>query len=284
MSAAQTIPDPAPAPAVRGIAPKAASLPPASPARRFLRSVVAPLLGEMETCYGRSPGGYLWAVLEPLGGILLLSVGFSLVIHRPPLGSSFLLFYATGYMVFQLYQTVSTAVARSISFSRALLSYPAVSWFDAVVARLVLNSITGLVVTFTTISTILFVPGDPVSVRPVPLVEAMVLAIALGAGVGLVNCFLIGMLPVWALVWSILTRPLFIASGVILLYEKLSDTTQSILWWNPLIHIIGIMRTAFYPTYQPEDLARPYVIGVSLVLSLAGLFLLRRWNRQILDR
>ena len=49
--------------------------------RRFKmgRTVMALMLREMSTTYGRSPGGYLWAVLEPLGGIammtLILAVG-----------------------------------------------------------------------------------------------------------------------------------------------------------------------------------------------------------------
>lgn len=276
MNAEETIPQP---PAARQ-----ASLPPPGPVVRMMRSVTALLLREMATTYGRSPGGYLWAILEPLGGILLLSIGFSLVIHRPPLGSSFLLFYATGFMPFTLYQSVSTSVARSISFSRSLLSYPAVSWFDAVVARLILNSVTSLVVTFITITAILLISGEHVSINYAAIVEALFLAILLGAGVGMMNCFLIGMFPVWALIWSILTKPLFIASGVILLYENLSSTAQSILWYNPLIHIISLMRTAFYPTYQPQDLATTYVIGVSLALFAAGLFLMRHWNRQILQR
>ncbi len=276
MSAVQTIP-PSPEP-------RAPNLPVAAPIIRVARSVSALLLREMTTRYGRSPGGYLWAILEPLGGILLLSIGFSLIIHHPPLGSSFILFYATGFMPFTLYQTVSLAVSRSISFSKSLLSLPAVSWFDAIVARLLLNSLTGMVVTFITILVILIVSGEHIVFDPIPLVIAMILAILFGFGIGLVNCFLVGMFPVWALVWSILTRPLFIASGVILLYENLNDMAQRILWWNPLIHIIAIMRTAFYPTYKPEDLAIPYVVGVSLVLIAIGLVLMRHWHRQILSQ
>lgn len=251
---------------------------------RMTRSVYALFLREMATTYGRSPGGYVWAVLEPLGGILLLAIGFSLVIHRPPLGESFLLFYATGLLPFMLYQSVSTSVARSISFSKSLLSYPTVGWFDAIVARLLLNSITGLVVTFITISVILAIVVDKVSIDLVPVVTALGLAIVLGAGVGVMNCFLIGMFPVWALVWSILTRPLFIASGVILLYENLSETARSILWYNPLIHITSIMRTGFYPTYQPQDLQVSYVVFVSLILLAAGLFFMRHWSQRILQR
>ncbi|WP_311200115.1 hypothetical protein [Phaeobacter inhibens] len=54
-----------------------------------LRTVAALVLREMSTRYGRTPGGYLWGILEPLAAILFLSLGFSLVIRTPSLGTSF---------------------------------------------------------------------------------------------------------------------------------------------------------------------------------------------------
>lgn len=263
---------------------QAVRLPPAPAFVRVFRSVSALLLREMVTRYGRSPGGYLWALLEPIGGIILLSIGFSLVIHHPPLGNSFLLFYATGFLPFTLYQTVSVTVARSIEFSRSLMSYPVVSWIDAVIARLILNALTGLLITFITTVGIIAITHENVVLRPLALIEALGLAILLGFGIGLVNCFLMGMFPVWAMVWSIITKPLFIASGIILLYEHLSDSVRQILWYNPLIHIISMMRRALYPTYYPEDLAVGYTLFVSLSLIAMGLFLMRYWHRHILSR
>ena len=47
------------------------------------RIVMALMLREMATTYGRSAGGYLWAILEPILGIALLSVIFSLALARP---------------------------------------------------------------------------------------------------------------------------------------------------------------------------------------------------------
>ncbi|MFT7592933.1 MAG: capsular polysaccharide transport system permease protein, partial [Paracoccaceae bacterium] len=79
---------------------------------------MALILREMSTRYGRTPGGYIWSILEPLAAILVLSVGFSLVMRTPSLGTSFLLFYATGYLPFNLYQTVSGTVSKSILFSK----------------------------------------------------------------------------------------------------------------------------------------------------------------------
>ncbi|MCX7288621.1 MAG: hypothetical protein NTW20_13985 [Rhodobacterales bacterium] len=75
---------------------------PAQGARGFRtsRSVVALMLREMSTTYGRSPGGYLWVILEPVGGIALLSLvlTFGLRVKSPGLGINFPLFYATGVL------------------------------------------------------------------------------------------------------------------------------------------------------------------------------------------
>ena len=61
---------------------------------------------EMSTKFGRSWGGYLWAIAEPLGGILLLTLAFSLALRKPPLGTNFPLFYATGIVPFFLFSNV----------------------------------------------------------------------------------------------------------------------------------------------------------------------------------
>ena len=63
---------------------------------RWLRVLFALVVREMSTRFGRSWGGYLWAIVEPVGGILLLTFIFSLALRKPPLGTNFALFYASG--------------------------------------------------------------------------------------------------------------------------------------------------------------------------------------------
>lgn len=111
---------------------------------RFLRSFSALILREMTTSYGRSPGGYVWAILEPVAGLVLLSVVFSFIVRTPALGTNFMYFFAGGLLPFALYNSVSTAVSTSIRFSKALLEYPAVNFVDALLARFVLNAMTQL--------------------------------------------------------------------------------------------------------------------------------------------
>ena len=56
------------------------------------RTILALILREMSSTHGKSPGGYLWMVLEPALGIALLSAIFSLGFRSPRLGTNFPIF------------------------------------------------------------------------------------------------------------------------------------------------------------------------------------------------
>lgn len=238
----------------------------------------------MSTRYGRTPGGYLWNVLEPMAAILFLSLGFSLLIRNPPLGSSFLLFYATGYVPFDLYMTISRTSQNAVSYSRPLLRYPAVTWLDAVLARFLLNGLTGVLTACLLLGGIM-IAIDYTTVLDMPaILEAISLALVLALGVGTLNCVLIGIFPLWEIIWNILNRPMFLASGIFFLYEDLPPGAQDILWFNPLMHITALMRTGFYPTYHPEFISHLYVTLVAMTLLALGLVLMGRFHRDILNR
>ena len=248
------------------------------------RNILALMLREMSTRYGRTPGGYIWSVLEPFAAIMFLSIGFSLLLRSPSLGTSVLLFYATGYLPLNLYNSLAQPIARSISFSRPLLRFPAVNWMDALLARFILNSLTNVLICVLLFTVILSIVESRTVLDLPPIIEAFSLAMMLGLGVGAVNCVMFGLFPVWEVIWGIVTRPLFLASGVIFIYEDLPALAQNILWYNPLIHITRLMRTGFYPTYSPTYINIIYVMLFSMIALTLGLLFTRRYNRVILHR
>lgn len=252
--------------------------------RAALRTIVALMLREMSTRYGRSPGGYIWAVVEPLAGILMLAIAFSMLMKSPPLGSSFVLFKATGMMPFMLYGALSGSVGHAVQFSRPLLQYPGVTWLDAILARFLLNALTMTLVTYLILTGILVWTGTRTVLNMGDIALSMGLAAVLGLGVGVLNCYLFMAFPVWEQAWAILNRPLFLISGVIFLYEGLPKLVQDILWWNPLIHITGLMRAGFYPMYYASFASVTFVLVVALIPLVAGLLLLRRHHLDLLNR
>ncbi len=250
---------------------------------QFFRSTGAMVMREMVTTYGRSPGGYAWAVLEPVAAISLLSVAFSLAFHAPSLGTSFVLFYATGYLPFILFSDVVNKLASALRFSRPLLAYPVVGFIDVLMARFVLNLLTHLLVFLIVIAGIILILEPSVSIDVAVVIGALGMASALALGVGCLNCFLLTAFPVWERVWQIVTRPLFLVSGILFLLEDVPAQFRDWLWFNPLFHVTGEMRRGFYANYEPAYVMPGYVYFVSLLAAVLGLFFLLRTYRDFLE-
>ncbi len=250
----------------------------------IFRSVAALILREMSTTYGRSPGGYLWAVLEPVAAIALLSFAFSMVFQAPSLGISFPLFYATGYLPYMMFHDVSSKTAQAIRFSKPLLNFNAVNLIDVLLARFALNFLTHLVVGALVIASMLVLFETRAAPDMVIVLTALTMAGVLALGVGVLNAFLFLVFPAWERVWLIVTRPLFIISGVFFLFEDVPADVRGSLWFNPLFHVTGEMRRAFYATYDASYVSPVYVYSLGTALLLLGTLLLTRHGDGMIQK
>lgn len=246
-----------------------------------LRAISALVLREMSTTNGRSAGGYLWAIAEPVAGIMLLTLCFSLVLKMPPIGTNFAVFYATGIVPFMFYMNIQAKVAQSVQYSKALLAYPAVTFMDALLARMVMNGITQLLVAYLIFAALLVFQDTRTDPQAGGIALALLMAFAFGAAVGAMNCFLNAAFPWWMQVWAILNRPLFLVSCVIFIFDDIPQPFRDYLWWNPLVHIIGQTRKSFYPSYAGDYVSPAYVLGMSLLIYAIGLALLIRYHRDL---
>lgn len=249
-----------------------------------LRTIGALIMREMTTRFGRTPGGYLWALLQPLAMILLMALAFSLLQRTPALGTSFVLFKATGMLPYQLFRTPSRMVGGALSYSRALLAYPGVTWVDAVIARWTLNTLVMVIVTILILSgTVIY--NDLSLILDWPMIlSAIALAALLALGWGVFNIYMSERFDIYDHIWMIMTAPLMIASGVLFLYDDLPRFAQAILWYNPLVHIVGMMRAGFYSVYEPQYISVTLVLFYALIPLTLGLMLLRRHHRALMDR
>lgn len=242
------------------------------------------MLREIATRNIRAPGGYLWVLVEPVAAIALLSVIFAATGMHPSLGRSFAMFYATGFLPFTLQNGIAASVARSIPQSRPFLAYPVVGVMDVIIARGLLNLMTGTAVFVAVLLGIDLVRGLGTLWDVPSLALSLATMAALGLGVGMLNCYLFLEFPVWERVWSVLTRPLALLSGVLFTFEALPPGAREVLWWNPLIHGVGFARAGVYPSYGAEYASATYAFAVSGLLGLLGLILLSRHHRRLLER
>ncbi|HEU0221626.1 MAG TPA: ABC transporter permease [Paracoccaceae bacterium] len=265
---------------------EAATLPSAArgaPRFQFVRVFFALMMREMTTRYAKGTGGYLWAVLGPVLAILVMSMVFAQMFRTPSLGTSFILFYTSGYVPFHMYGDVQNAVSGSVKYNRALMQYPAVTPLDAVLARATLSILTVLFVGVVILAGAIAVTSTPVNLDFEVLSLALLTAALLGVGIGSLNCVVIAFFPTWERLWRVATTPLFICSAIIYIYEEAPRAFQEILWYNPLVHVTGYMRSGIFGAYAADYVSLTYVWGLGLTVLLIGLYLARRHRSTLIN-
>lgn len=255
----------------------------AGPFLRFSRVIGALVIREMITRYGRSWGGYVWAVLEPIGIIVILSLAFSQVVRVPAIGSSFVLFYATGYIPFHFFLETALNTGLSVSVNKALLQLPMVTALDVLLARFLLSLLTIILVACVIFGGMLLMIEDQVKLALDHILLSAAAAVMLGLGVGSVNAVVFEFFPPWRQIWGIISRPLFIISGIFFTFDELPASIRAILWWNPLIHVVGEARKGFYPTYDGDYVMIGFPLLLGAVLFTLGASLLIRHRCRLAE-
>lgn len=249
-----------------------------------LRTILALCLREVTTSNGDMAGGYLWSVMSPVIGIIGLAIVFSAGFRSPPLGDNFAIFYATGLLPFSMYRSVCARVEFAIKASRNLLNFPRVTIFDVLISKFIMAVLTQAAISVLVLGSLLYFFDADTTFHVIEILEAFSVAALLGLGIGLTNCAIKAKFPLWELIWSFVNRPLMLVSGIIILVETLPRPYSEWLMWNPLIHITGRMREAFYIDYVGSYTDLSYPLGIALVTAFIGLAGIRLFSRQLLDQ
>lgn len=241
-----------------------------------VRVIKALLFREILAQYGATKIGYLWAVLLPMSQTFILSVIFWGIGRGDIFGTDFgsiTLFIATGFLPLNLFTSISNQVMNSNNANKALFGYPLVLPFDAMIARLILSTITTLVSFFTTLLLLYQLSfWDPEIDSILRFMSAIAVTVLLGLGVGLINSYLVIYFPSYTNIYSIMTRPLLFLSGVFYLAsDQLPPTVLNIIYYNPLLHCTEWLRSGFYNGWESRFVDFSYLIPCTVITLFIGL-------------
>lgn len=237
----------------------------------FLRSVFALVLREARVRHGRSRLGYAWAVAEPFAVTAAMLYFFSVTGLRGN-GLDFAPFYASGVLAFAYFRHASGFIGMALESNTPLFSYPRVRELDAAVARLVLDTITSIMIATFVFSFLYFAFGSP---PPHDLGRMFIAYFGLGLlafGVGLNIAALQRRFNMTGHVYNMLMAPAFILSGVIFSLQNLPYELRGFIVWNPIIHGVESFRAGYLPGYPTYHIDIPYLYFVGLILTALGMF------------
>ena len=178
---------------------------------------------------------------------------------------------------------MTASVGQAITSNRGLLTYPVVRPLDAVLAKFITDLLTMFVVGVVLYTGIIRYYALPVTLDLAAIFNGFLLMGLLGLGFGTLNCVIFRFWPTWRQFWSVLTKPLFVISCMFYTFESLPTQAQAVMWYNPLNHAVGLMRSGFYSGYEPLYVSPLYVLGLAFSGFLVGAYLLRRHRSALLE-
>ena len=179
------------------------------------RVIRALIIRETRTRFGDSTLGYGWALIEPMGHILLLSLVFAVMMHgRPPIGTQFFIFYYTGIIPYHLFVHTSSSMTHAVTSNGPLLQLPLVRTFDVLVARGLLELVTDLIVAGVMLAGFVLVGIGALPDDGLGVAASLAAVWLLGCGVGFINAVATGFFKSWDKIWAQLTRLLYFCSGI----------------------------------------------------------------------
>jgi capsular polysaccharide transport system permease protein len=246
-----------------------------------LQVVYAILLRETKTRFGAHKLGYLWSVVQPLLWILMFS-GFYYAFGRmAPPGTSVVGFLATGIVPYSLFRETAGRSLSAIEANKGLLFYPQVRPLDLVIARVILEGATQLVVLLIIMGGLALYEGQFRIESSLKVVVGLGLASALGASFGLVLCGLSVFSRSVEQLYPALLRPLFWLSAIFHPVESLPKGFRDILVLNPVIHCIELVRDGWFPGYGARHVDALYTLLWILALAYLGLTLERLARKRL---
>ena len=234
--------------------------------------VFALFLCELKTRFGAYRFGYFWLLLEPMAHVILLSLLFYFFRDRALFGIDYPVFIVTGVVPFLMFKNIALRVIDGVDANRRLFSFRQIKPMDAFLARAMLDAFLGVTVYALILGGIAWIGLDVPFRDPFTVVFLFALLILAGLGLGMIFAVIGRFLPESKSLIRLAFLPLYFLSGIFFPVVIVPRELMPYLLWNPLLHVIELMRGAVFDSYHvlPEiDLLFPAM--TTLVLLYLGL-------------
>lgn len=238
------------------------------------RVIHAVILREARTRYGSSNLGYIWGLVDPFIQLVIFVAIFSLLGRTSPVPAPMQVFFATGIIPLLFWRGSVSQATTAVSASLGLLTYPQVMPADVVLARLLLEAATTLIVATLFVLGLHFIAdispsfflGDPLG-----LLAALTALFFFALGTSFLSSSLGRIIPMWRNIWSYMGRPIYLMSGIFWTLEQLPPTLRQYMAYNPVAHMVEWVRSAAIPTFESDAYSVVYPMIFAAGALLIGL-------------
>lgn len=245
------------------------------------RVVHALMMRETISRYGDHKLGFTWAVIEPLLFVVLIGGTMFFFRNDSPSGMPLVPFVITGFVPFLMFRNTMNQLRSAVTSNKALLGFPQVTLFDAIIARVLLESGVMLLV-FAFIVSMAHLVGFEIRIeRPLGVLAVCLCMLVLGSGMGFVLGTISPIVPSTGQLANVLFgRPLFLTSGLFFTADSIPEPFRTWLLYNPLLHLIELMRSSFFYEFESDYGSWTYAGSWAFGLFAFGMLTLQALKRR----
>lgn len=257
---------------------------PKHPPWRSQYLVIRALLNrEVATRFGEYRLGFFWILFEPLLGVIVIGLVVGPLAGRSVPEIPYPFFLLNGMLLLKLFTGPLNSAINAIGSNQGLLVYPAVKPLDPFIARFLFDLLT-TVFSFSLFCAVGMWLGIEVSFGSLHVLAAgYLLTWLLGCGCGLIFGVAAAHYNEVDRIVPVLQRPLLFISAVLFPTAKLPNSTQHLLFYNPIVHTIELCRKALFPHYAVSGANLMYPATCVIVVLSIGLTLFHA-NRNFLSQ
>lgn len=227
--------------------------------------------------FGQNYLGYIWAILIPLALFVTLDVIFHVIDRGVPYGATIETFLLTGIIpVLVFFMNAKTRALAAVRSNKNLLYFRQVKPLTLITSAFILDFLTGITILAVAFFC-LYLYGHNISVHdPLQVLTGLVLISLLAMVFGGVFGLAALAIPDVVNVSQAFNRVVFFTSGVFFYANELPPGVRKILLYNPIFHLVELIRDGFFLPYEPTGVTWSYpvaciVLGLLVMLSLERL-------------
>jgi capsular polysaccharide transport system permease protein len=228
------------------------------------------IVRNIRTMMARDPLGYLWLFLAPALTIAVhfwaytFLLGFGSVLDMPTLP-----FLILGIGGWHMMRSMTLKLGYELTRDRHLARLEPIDTLAIAAAKALELAFSYTAVVAAALAWIDFTGGDPGPRNLLAVAYDWSLLAISGVGLGLLLNLCRHYLPGVSLLAMPVFRIGFFFSGVVVVSEQFPERVRALLLWNPVLHIMQLLRTDYFVQYRSQD-AMPAVAGL---FALTVLFL-----------
>jgi capsular polysaccharide transport system permease protein len=238
--------------------------------------IYALLLRELSSRFGKSRGGFLWVLVEPIAHLMIPVLMFGFIRQRLMPGVEYPVFLVYGFLPFLLFKAICLQIVDGVNAAQGLLSYRQVLLMDVFVAKAMAHCVIQAVVFSLVLTGLAMFGYDVLPPRPVELAGVLALAAVLAFGLGVLFAAVASLIPDARPVIHVMFMPLYFVSGVLFPVTRFPDEWVRWMAINPVLHLVELSRVMGVDGYEAMKYTSVlYPIGLALAATIVGLMLYR---------